>query len=176
MLFEGIVMFSYCPNCCSPKIYSNNGLEFICPSCNFNYFHNMAASVAALITFEDEVLFTVREKSPGAGLLDLPGGFVDHRESLEKALSREVFEELGFHVDTSAWKYFCSQPNVYQYNDMTYHTCDSVFITSVNSKPELTLEKKEISNALWLKKDTIDITQVAFDSLRSALGDFIVLK
>lgn len=55
--------------------------------------------VAALIRRSDQILITQR---PGgvhlAGLWEFPGGKVEPGESLEAALQREIFEELGVKI------------------------------------------------------------------------------
>jgi len=51
-----------------------------------------------LLSYQDGILFTVRTKEPGLGQLNFPGGFVDHNESLEQALVREIHEELSLSI------------------------------------------------------------------------------
>lgn len=161
-------MFNHCPNCQSRKIIFVEQRYFQCPDCDFCYFHNIAAAVAAIIQYQDKILLTTRAKQPGQGLLDLPGGFVDANESLEQALSREVQEELGICI--TAWQYFVSLPNVYQYKNITYHTLDSVFLTTLAEPPKLTLEASEISDSTWLNVNDIDLEKIAFPSLRQAIS------
>jgi NADH pyrophosphatase NudC (nudix superfamily) len=112
-------------------------------------------------------LFTVRAKQPGLGLLDLPGGFVDHNETLEHALSREIKEELGFDIDN--WTYLQSGANTYLYNNITYFTCDAVFVTELTSLPTLSLQEEEIINVRWISLDEIPYQDMAFSSLRKIL-------
>ena len=87
---------------------------------------NAAAAVAAII-FNDEgkLLFTRRAIQPYKGMLDLLGGFVDHMETAENALCRELNEELG--ITATELEYFCSSPNEYPFSGLSVFTLDLVF-------------------------------------------------
>jgi len=168
-------MFKYCPECKSSAISFVNNHYISCTHCNFLYYHNTAGSVAAIIEFENDILLTIRAKNPGLGLLDLPGGFVDHNESLEQALIREVYEELSFNIQPEAIAYLTSEPNIYEYKNITYNTIDSIFVIKLTEKPNIALEKSEITEVLWLKKDKINIEQLAFSSIKKVLKDYITV-
>lgn len=166
--------FKHCPNCKSDDISSANGHKYLCAQCSFEYFHNTASAVAAIICCGDEILFTVRAQDPGKDKLDLPGGFVDHNESLEQALSRELQEELS--ITVTNWQYFCSGSNVYHFKGVNYHTCDAIFIAHLEHKPQITLDPSEITEYKWLTKAQIDGSQMAFNSLQQAVDKFISTK
>lgn len=56
--------------------------------------------VGALILDENErALLVLRKKSPEAGYWSIPGGKVEFMETVEKALERELREELGIEID-----------------------------------------------------------------------------
>lgn len=166
-------MFSFCPKCKSDKLVFNNSHYWHCPDCDFLYFHNTATAVAAIIIWQGKVLLTTRGKAPGKGLLDLPGGFVDHNESLEYALTREVEEELGFNIPETEWRYLRSEPNQYHYRDIDYRTLDSVFTCELKAEPKLTCEPTEIADYAWVALSDVDTKQIAFPSLKKALELFI---
>ena len=166
-------MFKYCPTCKSTNIKFINNHFIRCFSCDFIYYHNAAAAVAAIIECQGEILFTVRAKDPGMGLLDLPGGFVDHHESLESALSREISEELSINIEAKQFHYLCSEPNTYQYKQVKYHTTDSIFITKLTHKPSILIEKVEIRRAIWLAFDDIEFDKMAFDSLKNGVVNYL---
>lgn len=167
-------IFHCCPNCRSTKISLIDGVRFSCASCQFSYFHNTASAVAAMILVEDEILLTTRAKKPGKGLLDLPGGFVDQFESLEQALTREIREELS--IEMKDWQYFISFPNQYMYKGVNYHTCDSIFITTLPDKPELSIQQSEIALAAFYPLAELPLADIAFDSIRSAITELIRLR
>lgn len=164
-------MFKYCPQCGTAKIEFINNRYFKCSNCEFVYFHNVATATAAIIVHNNEILMTVRAKNPKRGKLDLPGGFVNPNETLEQGLSREIYEELGLKLTN--WLYFCSLPNTYTFNGITYYTQDCVFINRLASKPAITIEQSEITDYLWLDMDLLDPSRMAFNSLRTAVEHFI---
>lgn len=164
-------IFSSCPHCKSARITSQNAHRYVCANCKFEYFHNSAAAVAAIIEFENKVLFTVRANSPAKGLLDLPGGFVDHNESLEQALTREVNEELG--ITIHHWRYLASAANRYHYKGIDYCTCDCVFYAQLDSQPKLKLQHQEIVQTRWLSTGQIEKQEIAFDSTRQLIEAYV---
>ena len=56
------------------------------------------ASVEAVISKNDSLLFLRRQNSPAEGQWWFPGGRIRKGETLEEALYREVKEETGLHV------------------------------------------------------------------------------
>ena len=56
-------------------------------------------AVSAAIFRDGKVLLVRRARSPGKGFYSLPGGRVEHGESLHQALAREVDEETGLTID-----------------------------------------------------------------------------
>ena len=158
--------FAFCPKCGVAGFESGNTKPWHCPSCGFQYFHNMASAVAGLIVCKEYVLMTQRKLDPAKGQLDLPGGFVEYGESLEQAISREVFEELG--LQELSWQYFGSYANQYPYAGVLYHTQDAVFIAQVSHCLKVD-PMDDVDAAFWVPADTLDLSRVAFSSARQAL-------
>ena len=126
--------FNMCPMCGSKKIEWRNDKKWICPDCGFDLYCNIAAAVG-IVLYDDEknVLFEVRAKEPRKGFLCLPGGFVDAGESTEAAIVRECREELGASLNESDVSYLCSFPNIYEYKNIEYKTCDIFFAVKLPS-------------------------------------------
>jgi mutator protein MutT len=103
----------------------------MCRTCNFKFYLNTAAAGIALIFNEKkELLVTRRRRNPAKGMLDFPGGFAEPGETMEACLMREVKEELA--LDIVSMNYFCSVPNVYTYQNVTYHITDFAFLCKVD--------------------------------------------
>ena len=125
-------VFRFCPRCGSSGFVKADEKSLKCGVCGFRYYFNMSASVAAVIRNEhNEVLFTIRKHEPAAGLLDLPGGFVDPGETAEEAVKREIREELNLQV--VGMSFYASFPNQYLFGDIYYQTLDLVFTCMVDS-------------------------------------------
>ena len=179
-------MFKYCPSCASEKINFEEGKFFRCPDCGFVYFHNIACATGCLISVPsadgEKLLFTVRAKDPGKGLLDMPGGFVDKGEGVLEGLYREIKEELGWvppagHDKNLAnvFKLYASFPNIYPYKGIKYDTCDLYFSISVPGlKPEdLHPEQEEIAAVRFLYPEEIQLDLFAFESTRRAVKVYL---
>lgn len=157
--------FHLCPNCGAPAGPWLKEHEFWCRACGFRYFQNVAAACGVLIEHQGEYLFLERAREPSAGLWGLPGGFVDPMESLEEALSREIAEEIGGEVE--GLEYLNSFPNRYQFERVTYWTCDVYFKAKLVSSPKsLRPEPSEVTRILWKKASEVNPERLAFASLR----------
>jgi ADP-ribose pyrophosphatase YjhB (NUDIX family) len=137
------------------------------------YFQNVAAAVAVIIEKENRILFTVRNREPKLGMLDLPGGFTDPDETTEQTCARELKEELNLEIPLEDFNYFKSQPNDYLYKGIPYKTEDLVFITEIPENAELKLEESEIHSIKWIRKDEINLEEIGFDSLRKVVEEYI---
>ncbi|MCK4589558.1 MAG: NUDIX hydrolase [Nanoarchaeota archaeon] len=55
--------------------------------------------IVDMIIEQDDKLLMLKRNFEPQGKFDIPGGFVDNRESIEKAAIREAKEETGFDVE-----------------------------------------------------------------------------
>lgn len=162
------IKFNYCPKCGRETLEPLGPKGMYCSHCDYTYFHNTASSVGAIIRVDSKIILVKRAHEPKRGLYDLPGGFVDYGESIEKALIREVNEELG--VELREISYFGSFPNIYIYKGVTYYTTDAIFTGTVTST-EFKLSD-EITTVELIDISKIDPSLIAFDSLRNAVVQF----
>ena len=156
----------YCPACGQLSLLGVSANKFCCQQCQFTYFQSTAAAVMVAICYKDELLVAVRARDPGIGMWDLPGGFVDPDESLEKAVVRELQEELGIVV--SGAKYVSSNSNTYRYKNVEYKTCDAFFVVEMDKKPEL-IAQDDVASVKWVKLSEVDIERFAFESTKKAV-------
>lgn len=161
---------TFCPKCGKSTLNWDGEKKWSCNDCDYVLYHNVAGAVAVLIKFNDEILFTRRNQDPKKGKLDLPGGFVDPKESSEQTCVREIFEELQLKIDEEKLKYLGSLPNVYEYKNIPYNTLDLFFEYPLGNQSEMNLELSEISEVVWLKKEDINLEDIAFDSQKLFLS------
>jgi ADP-ribose pyrophosphatase YjhB (NUDIX family) len=161
-----LTSFKYCPRCAENALepFLVNGLK--CRKCGFIYFHNTASAVAAIIEYDNGIILAKRAFEPAKGLYDLPGGFVDRKESLEDALRREIMEELSLEI--SSMSYLGSFSNLYRYEDVSYYTADAVFVCKP-SPGMVPKPSEELAEITVISVDKIDLECIAFESAKRAL-------
>jgi len=170
--------FDFCPRCGGKNIHNINMRRWQCDDCGFVLYHNVAASVAVIITDKSgAVLFEVRAKEPKRGMLCLPGGFVEPGETLEIACVRECREEIG--VEPINLRYMASFPNVYEYKGIVYKTCDAFFTAVMPDDTDFNLQKTEVTqiqkHVIKNKQDLASLP-IAFDSAYNALVYWLTNK
>lgn len=163
----------YCPKCGNETLNWDGEKKWSCSNCDYVLFHNVAGAIAVIIKHQDEILFTRRNQEPKKGKLDLAGGFVDPKESAEETCVRELFEEMNIKVDPSQLKYLASLPNTYEYKNILYNTIDLFYEYELSEKLEFQLELSEISETIWIKKDQINLEDIAFDSQKLFFESYI---
>lgn len=134
-------VFQYCPRCGSSHFVEKNGKSKQCEECSFVYYLNPSAACACIITDRlNNVLIAIRRADPAAGSWDLPGGFIDMHESVERGLAREILEETGIDVRQGTrgglhgkLRYLFSIPNTYTYKGFDVPTVDLFYHIEIES-------------------------------------------
>lgn len=163
--------FHFCPVCGSSHWVINNEKSKRCADCNFVYYANMSAAVAAFITNSNgDLLVCRRKKDPAAGTLDLPGGFVDIGETAKEAIAREIYEELKLVVTKS--ELITSIPNDYVYSGMTINTLDLLFRCEVEDFRNLEAGD-DVAEAFFMPVNTISPDKFGLNSIKKGIIAFL---
>ncbi|MEO0917723.1 MAG: NAD(+) diphosphatase, partial [Pseudomonadota bacterium] len=119
------------------------GWQRDCPACGHHHFPRTDPVVIMLITHGNAVLVG---RSPGwpEGMYSLLAGFVEPGETVEAAVRREVFEEVGVRVGPV--RYLASQPWPFPASLMLGCAGDAL-------STDLTLDPNEIEDALWVSRE-----------------------
>jgi len=166
-------LLKYCPSCGKESLHWDGEKKWSCPECSFTLYNNVAGAVAVVIRCGNEIYLTRRNRDPKKGKLDLAGGFVDPKESAEETCKRELFEELQLEINISNLKYLTSLPNIYQYKEIDYNTIDLFYEYNVSEKFEVNLELSEISEAVWVPLQELDLEDIAFDSQKRFFESYL---
>ena len=114
----------------------------ICKRCGHIEYPTIAPCViTAVIDRQRGRLLVVR--NPGRDHLALVAGYVEVAETLEDAVRREVWEEVG--LRTGKLTYYGSQPWAFSSSQM------AAFVSELQGEAKLRLQKEEIAEAMWLK-------------------------
>ena len=114
-----------------------------CPKCGNLQFPRISPAIIVGIKKENEILMA-HNSGFREGLYSVIAGFVEQGETLEMAVKREVYEEVGIKVKNI--KYFQSRP---------WNSIDSLmlgFIAEYESG-EIKVDGKEIVDARWCDKE-----------------------
>ena len=74
-------------------------------------------TVDAVVRIADKVLLIRRGRAPGKGLLAVPGGFIEQRETAYQSAVRELQEETGFHLLPSEMEHACKAMRIFDHPD-----------------------------------------------------------
>lgn len=74
-------------------------------------------TVDAVVRIGDQVLLIRRGRAPGKGLLAVPGGFIDQRETAYQSAVRELQEETGFSLLPQEMEHACKAMRIFDHPD-----------------------------------------------------------
>lgn len=132
----------FCANCGAPTVMAKAGYGRNCASCNTEHFPRVDPVVIMLAERDDMALIGRQPQFPRRFYSAL-AGFVEAGESLEEAVSRELWEEAG--IRTHDVRYLASQPWPYP---------SSLMIAAIAQADsfDLTLDRFEIEDARWVSR------------------------
>ena len=131
----------FCGSCGFKNFSTQGGFVLKCSNdkCGKSHFPRTDPAIITLISFQDKVLLGRSPRFP-VSMYSTLAGFVEPCESLEQALEREVFEEVGIKVKNI--KYFDSQPWPFPASLML-----GFFAEALNDK--MMIDYDEIEDAHW---------------------------
>lgn len=96
--------WTFCPECGQELIKAeiDGRLRSRCASCNFIDFGLYTLGAGGIVLKEEperSVLLIQRNRSPGLHLWTIPGGHIDHDETIEAGIVREIREETGLETE-----------------------------------------------------------------------------
>ncbi|MEO7496986.1 MAG: NAD(+) diphosphatase [Massilia sp.] len=129
----------FCGACGSPMQVAPAERCFVCKRCGHLAYPRISPAMMVLIRKGDAVLLALHKGSPYQRFTPL-AGFLEAGESVEEAVHREVFEEVGLQVGNL--QYFASQSWPFPHSLMLAFTADYV-------GGEIRIDPEELSEARW---------------------------
>ena len=149
----------FCGSCGFQNFSKEGGFVMKCSNdkCGKSHFPRTDPAIITLVSFQDKVLLGRSPRFP-VSMYSTLAGFVEPGESLEQALEREVFEEVGIKVKNI--RYFNSQPWPFPASLML-----GFFAEAIND--QMTIDYDEIEDAHWFSIN--ELKSLKHPSIR---GDF----
>jgi len=90
----------FCPKCATELTTRPEGGRdrLACPTCGYVYFGDFSIGVGGVVIRDGRALLIRRGQEPRRGWWQIPGGYCEHDESIDEAVTREVYEEAGIHA------------------------------------------------------------------------------
>ena len=129
----------FCAQCGAATTVADAGYRRVCGSCRAEHFPRTDPAVIMLVTRGNQCLLG-RNKRFAGGHYSTLAGFIEPGETIEEAVAREIFEEVGLRAQSI--RYFASQPWPFPANLMI--GC----FAEVNSS-NITVDGQEIVAARW---------------------------
>jgi NAD+ diphosphatase len=135
----------FCSRCGSPTQLVAGERARRCPDCGLTAYPRLSPAIIVLIERGDRVLLA-RGRGMPPNRYGIVAGFVEPGESLEEAVQREVWEEVGLEIEDV--RYFASQAWPFPHAIM-------IGFTAKHAAGEIELRDGELAAANWFSLDAL---------------------
>jgi NAD+ diphosphatase len=153
----------FCGRCGVPLKARESERAKECPQCGLLHFPRLAPAVIVLVERGRELLMA-RSRHFAPGVYSVLAGFVEPGETLEEAVEREIFEEVGIRVKDI--RYFGSQPWPFPHSLM-------IAFTATYDGGELQINDQEIESAGWFTPENLPDRPGRISIARSLIEFFL---
>lgn len=156
----------FCSRCGEATVPQAEDRSKRCPRCGLRQYPRLAPAIIVAVTKGNQILLAHAARFPRSWYSVL-AGFVEPGETLEEAVRREVFEEVGIRVRRI--RYFGSQPWPFPHSLM-------IGFTAEYAGGDLVLEEREIDDAKWFTVDNLPQISGKISIARRLIDHFIDSK
>ncbi|MBI2578803.1 MAG: NUDIX domain-containing protein [Candidatus Aenigmarchaeota archaeon] len=153
--------YNFCMKC-GGRVKKSKG-KFVCVECGYVMYKNPKPTTAGVIMKGNKIMLVRRNKEPYKGWWDLPGGFLDEKETPERCMIREAKEETGLVVKPVKFLGFKND----EYDDQRVLGC--FFLCKILGGKEKAGD--DASEIRWFHKSSLP-RNVAFRGVREGLKEF----
>lgn len=154
----------FCGRCGTPTDPAPGERARRCPACGLLSFPRLSPAVICVVERDGKALLARGVNFTG-GIYSCLAGFVEPGESLEEAVAREIYEEVG--IEVSDITYFGSQPWPFPHSLM-------IGFTARYAGGEIAIDPREIADAGWFSPDDLPPLPSPISIARQLVNDFIV--
>jgi NAD+ diphosphatase len=155
----------FCGRCGTETMHNDIDRAMKCPSCSLLAFPRLSPAIITLITRNGgaEALLARGVNFP-VPMYSALAGFVEPGESLEQAVAREVFEEVGVQINNI--RYHSSQPWPFPNSLMLGFTAEW-------TDGEINIDPTEIMDANWYTKADLPMIPPGISIARKLINDWL---
>ena len=136
----------FCSHCGHATEIHSKEYAMVCPACGYHQYPRVQPCVITIITKGDDELLLAKSAHNKSNMYGLIAGFVEVGETLEEAVQREAFEEVGVKLKNIC--YMSSQPWPFPSNLM-------IAFHAEYDSGDIQLQVEEISDAQFFKFDQL---------------------
>ena len=136
----------FCSHCGHATEIDSKEYAMVCPTCGYHQYPRVQHCVITIISKGDDELLLAKSAHNKSNMYGLIAGFVEVGETLEEAVQREAFEEVG--VKLKNIRYMSSQPWPFPSNLM-------IAFHAEYDSGDIQLQLEEISDAQFFKFDQL---------------------
>ncbi|AMX18643.1 MULTISPECIES: NAD(+) diphosphatase [Acinetobacter calcoaceticus/baumannii complex] len=136
----------FCSHCGHPTEVHPTEYAMVCPSCRYHQYPRVNPCIITVITRGDDEILLAKSVHNKTNMYGLIAGFVEVGETLEEAVQREAFEEVGLKLKNI--QYMSSQPWPFPSNLM-------IAFRAEYESGEIKLQEEEIADAQFFKIDQL---------------------
>ena len=157
----------YCGTCGMATTPQKHNYFLYCGTCGSETYPHIAPSIIVRIHKNDQILMARGVGFP-PGVWGLIAGFVEIGETLEEAVARETFEEVGLKIKNI--RYFGSQPWPFPGNSLM------IGFTAEYDSGSITIQDSEIEKAGFFNRDNLPgRPSTSYSIANTMLDDFLNL-
>ena len=137
-----------------------------CPRCGWTFYGNPAPAAVAIVEGRGSILLARRAAPPHEGTWDLPGGFIEAGELPDRALVRELREELGARAMITRLHGF----SIDTYGPAGIPILAVVYVARLQGRPAA---RSDVAEVRWFPRDAIPWREIGFPSITRALREYL---
>lgn len=136
----------FCSHCGHVTEIHSKEYAMVCPACSYHQYPRVQPCIITIITKGDNEVLLAKSVHNKSNMYGLIAGFVEVGETLEEAVQREAFEEVGLRLKNI--RYMSSQPWPFPSNLM-------IAFHAEYDSGEIQLQVEEISEAQFFRFDQL---------------------
>lgn len=137
-----------------------------CPQCGWTFYDNPAPAAVAIIEGRGGILLSRRAGPPYEDTWDLPGGFIEAGELPDRALVRELREELSARAVITGFHGF----SIDRYGPGGIPILAMVYVVRLAGRPSA---RSDVAEVRWFRHDAIPWRQIGFPSIKQTLREYL---